>query len=88
MPRRRIVFSHVCLLAVLTLRWPAAAVGQTCLHRRPRRARSGFAVLELTGGIRLDQKPRPTGQDAALALRFPSPTADIAFNYPIGSGSP
>jgi hypothetical protein len=144
MSRRRILLSHLCLLAVLTLGWPPPAVGQTCFRGRPRPACSGFAVLELTGGIRLNPTPSQTGQNAALlswsagylrntgarsalgaaftltadgdghrygpvlryrrrlglassvdvtpgiflagkdnvvALRFPSPTADVAFNY-------
>jgi len=135
---------RLCLFIVLALGSPGSTAAQTCFRGHPKPACSGFTILELTGALRLNEKPGSTdgstaffywsggylrnigarsalgpgfkltadsdghrygpvlryrrwlsptssidfapgafvaGKDNFVALRFPSPTADVAVNY-------
>jgi hypothetical protein len=60
------MLSRACLMAALTLGAPRAAVGQTCFRGHPRPACTGFTVLEMTGGIRLNQRPGQVDRSATM----------------------
>jgi hypothetical protein len=51
----------------LMLNVPASLAAQTCFRGRPEPRCRGFAVLEFTGGVRLNDKPGPTDDAPAFA---------------------